>query len=225
MTDILERLIGYAAPGKGAQAAAKRLMQTQGSLGPILESAPEDLRKTPGVSAAAARLLSLVPQLARYEAGEDAKAMTVLDTFEKAGAYLKSLYIGAHNECFYLLSLDEQGRFLDCALVQQGTVDEAPFYLRRILERSARARARAVVLSHNHPSGTLEPSPQDVQCTKAAIEALVPLGILVLDHILIAGGVPVSLRDSGGIAEVLFTRQAQNHPLIQNWLNDREEEC
>lgn len=220
--DLLARLIARLQPRADAPAVARRLLAVYGSLGPVLESEAQDLARAGGLGSACAQSLSLVPQLARYLAREQARQMTRVDSFARAGRYLRGLYLGANNECFHLLCLDGAGRVLDCALVQRGTVDEAPFYLRRILELSLRCGARAVVLSHNHPSGTPFFSPGDLACTQEAIEALLPLDVAVLDHILVADGRPYSLHGRSDFPEILFTRQRPGDPLIAGWLREQE---
>ncbi|MEA4898097.1 RadC family protein [Bacillota bacterium Meth-B3] len=222
MTDgeLLARLIGYGMPKADAPALAGRMLRKHGSLAPVLESLPADLVRAHGLSESAARLIHLIPELTRYAALERLRATEHVGTFLEAGAYLAQLYIGQSNECFYLLSLDAAGRLLDCSLVQEGTVDEAPFYLRRILDLATRAGAYAVVLSHNHPSGTPYPSRGDVECTMLALEALLPIDVLVLDHVLIADGQPQSMRRSDAMPEVLFTRQRPGDALIDNWYEE-----
>lgn len=217
---MLARLIACASPKADAEQLVNALFSRHGSIAPIMESLPGDL---PGVPEAAARLITLIPQLARYTARERAQSMKCLNTFKKAGQYLSSLYLGQHNESAYLLSLDAAGHPLNCSLLEQGTVDEAPFYVRRILEVASRVNAYAVVLSHNHPSGTCSPSPGDIQCTVSAIKTLMPMDIQVLDHIIIACGTPVSIRACGDIADVLFTRQNPGSRLMADWFSDDEE--
>ena len=222
--DLLAQLIARLQPRTDALAAAGRLLTVYGSLGPVLESEAQDLARAGGLGSACAQSLSLIPQLARYLAREQAQGMARVDSFAKAGFFLRGLDLGAKPECFHLLCLDGTGQVLSCALVQQGTVDEAPFYLRRILELSMRAGARAVVLSHNHPSGTPFFSPGDLACTQQAIGALLPLDVVVLDHILVADGKPYSLRGHPDFPEIRFTRQRPGDPLIAGWLREQEAE-
>lgn len=221
---LLAQLIARLQPRLDAGDVARRLLAVHGSLGPVLEAEPQDLTRVSPLSLVSAQVLCLVPQLARYMAREQTMSITRLDSFSLAGQYLKGLYLGANNECFYLVCLDGEGRLLKCALVQQGTVDETPFYLRRILEVTMRCGARAVVLSHNHPSGTKFFSPGDIQCTHDAIQALLPLDVVVLDHILVADGRPYSLHGSPDFPEILFTRQRPGDPLIAGWMREQEDD-
>ena len=221
---LLSTLIRYGSPRKtDTQVLAHAMLRRHGSLAPVLESLPVDLIRSHGLTNTAAYLVHLIPELARYMARERMQHVKQVGTFEKAGHYLRDLYIGAHNECFYLLCMDSTGQLISNHLVQQGTVDEAPFYLRHILDLALRAEAYAVVLSHNHPSGTPYPSRGDADCTLMAIEALLPMDILVLDHILVADGLPISIRASDAMPSILFERQKPNDPLIAGWYDIEED--
>ena len=153
-------------------------------------------------------------------AQERSRALLRVRNFAQAAACLRGLYLGAKNECFYLLCLDREGLVLDCALLQQGTVDETPFYLRRVLEAVLRCSAQSVVLSHNHPSGTSSFSAADIQCTQGAINALLPLGVAVLDHVLVADGRAYTLHGHPSFPEELFSHQRPGDALIAGWLRD-----
>jgi len=75
-----------------------------------------------------------------------------------------------------------------------------------------------VVLSHNHPGGTAEPSQGDVSATRVAIRALSKVGVWVLDHAIIAGGRALSMRAAGVIDESEFLTQSPGDRLLGNWL-------
>ncbi len=149
----------------------------------------------------------------RTELGEHPK----IDSLNRAGEYLRTLFVGVPIEQFHLLCLDESGRLIQSRLLQSGSVNETPFYLGNVLQCAITAGASALVLSHNHPGGTRRPSQADIYCTLDALEALYPLKITLLDHIIIADGEPVSLRVSGYISNDLWDRQPDAGPLYWNW--------
>jgi len=203
--------------GTDGEKQAAALLSQYGSLAPILESNAEDLAAISGISASAAQLMSMVPQLTRYLERQRAGSQPVINSFHAAGEYLLPLYIGRYYEHCYELCLDENGRLIECCLVQQGTVDETPFYLRLLLERAIRARAHAVVLSHNHPNGTKHASKPDEDITVAAFFAFQHIGVLVLDHVIICDKSAVSMRRDKEDMNFMITEQAPDHPLIRDW--------
>lgn len=184
--------------------------------GGILDSSAYMLM-TEGLSESEAQLLDLIPDLARLIMREQYGAFPLLNTFEATADYLKTLYIGIPIEQFYALSLDDSGKLIRCTLLQTGGVDETPFYLDTLLQTIIVSDAKAIVLSHNHPGGTPRPSKADISCTVAAINALYSIGILLLDHIIIADNQPVSLRRGGYIDPRLWIEQDPSSALLRRW--------
>lgn len=167
-----------------------------------------------------AQLLRCIPDLTRYARRTQFGPHPRLDRLSKASEYLKSLFIGVAVEHFHLLCLDSSGLLIECIPLQEGTIDETPFYLSRVLQSVVTTNAAAVVLSHNHPGGTLHPSQADLDCTTNALGALFPLQVILLDHIIIAEQQAVSLRDHGYIRRDVWLGQAPESPLLRGWLDN-----
>lgn len=184
----------------------------------ILESSAYMLEKE-GLSETDAQLLSLIPDLTRYTMREKFGAHPKIDRLSIASEYLKTLYVGMPVEQFNVLYLDANGRLIQCKLLQQGSVDETPFYISHLLQDVVFTNASAIVLSHNHPGGTKRPSRADMESTINAMSALLSIGVLLLDHIIIADGTPVSMRGYGSIATKIWPLQDSSSALLRNWLD------
>lgn len=102
-------------------------------------------------------------------------------------------------EVFVALYLDTQHCVISVDDVAHGTLNQCSVYPREIARGALRYGAAAVILSHNHPSGTPEPSSADIALTKAIRDALQLIGVAVLDHIVTAGAKSVSLAERGHI--------------------------
>lgn len=165
-----------------------------------------------------AQFLSYIPSLTRAALSGRFRPRCRLASMQEAADFLKPLYIGVPIEQFYLLLLDASGRLIECELMQKGTLDETPFYLGHLLQSVVTANASAVVLSHNHPGGTLRPSQADIGCTLDALAALYPLRVSLLDHIIIVDNDAVSIRDNGFISSDLWLRQNPQNKVLRNWL-------
>lgn len=216
----LSDLIGHTAPRADSDALARALLDRYGSLAPIVESHERDLRSTHGVSKASAEALSLISRLARYLSLDAFGQRPMMNTFARAHAYLDALYIGRYYEHCYILSLDRSGRLIECTLTQQGTVDKAPFYIRLLLEAAIRTEAYAVIISHNHPSGTFSVSQADAAATRSALTAFSQIGVIMLDHIILCDGAPLSIRRETPAFEQLFRDQFGDDPLFARWFDE-----
>ena len=216
----LFRVLSRAQKGFDAS-AAEQLCNRHISVRNVLESNAELLEKE-GVLKKSAELMAMIPQLARYSLRTEDGAHPRLSRLSRAEDYLKSLYIGVSIEQFYVLCLDSAGTLIQSVLLQKGTVDETPFYLSHLLKAAIDTRANAILLVHNHPGGTCRPSGADIACTQEALEALYTLGIVMLDHVIVAAGTIVSLRKNGYLKNEYWTRQDAFEKLNRQWLNETE---
>ena len=85
-----------------------------------------------------------------------------------------------------VLTLDGANRLIDNAIVFQGTLTQSLVHPREIFAKAIEDRAAKIIVAHNHPSGSLEPSPDDIEVTKKLKEAGRLMGIEVLDHIIVS---------------------------------------
>lgn len=194
--EVLELLLTFAIPQKDVNPIAHQLIETFGSVSDVLNAAPEELRRVPGVGMNASALLSLMPKLFGYYQRDSMRAYPMLRNFMQAGNYCKTLYYGKKTEQLYLLCLNAQGQLIAPVLLHEGTIDETVIYPRSVVEAALRHNAHAVLLSHNHPGGTLRPSMNDYESTRVVMDALAAVEIKLVDHIIVAGSDVASLARS-----------------------------
>ena len=185
----------------------------------FLESSGQALERA-GLSRLDAFYYAMIPALTRTCLSQQWGVHPRLHQLKPMGEYLKTLYVGVHVEHFYLILLDRAGRLIRPVLLQRGGVNNAPFYLRQLLATALQEQARFVVLAHNHPGGTRQPSKEDLRCTLEALEAFVPLRIPLLDHIIVAGDAVVSIRDVGMLPGMLWIVAQPGSKIVNGWLDN-----
>ena len=195
--EALELLLYYAIPRRDTNPIAHALMERYDSLSAVLNAPAEDLQKVDGIGESAAVLLSLVPRLCQRARLADAAQETVLNSSERAGAYLLERFAGETREAVYLLCLDRKGKLLACKRMADGDAASANLNIRRVVETALLTSASAVILAHNHPSGVALPSPEDESATRQVRQALETINVLLADHIIVADDDFVSMADSG----------------------------
>jgi len=194
--EALELLLFYAIPRRDTNALAHQLLERYGSLETVLAAPVEDLQKVKGMGESAALLLRLVPMLTeRSRRKEDAPV--ILNSTEKAGNYMLHRFDGKKNEMVYELCLDRKGKLLASKLLTEGDVNGVELNIRNLVGNALMTNASAVILSHNHPSGVALPSSEDFTTTDRVRTALESVGVQLVDHIIVADGDFVSMRDSG----------------------------
>ncbi|MFL0797098.1 MAG: DNA repair protein RadC [Cellvibrionaceae bacterium] len=111
--------------------------------------------------------------------------------------YLKVRLGDMEREVFCMIYLDSQHGILGFEEIFQGTIDAAVVYPREVVKAALNKNAAAVILSHNHPSGSLEPSQADIDITKRIGAALGTVDIRLLDHLVVCGDDISSLAERG----------------------------
>jgi DNA repair protein RadC len=101
------------------------------------------------------------------------------------------------HECFCVLFLDSQNRLIECEEMFRGTLAQTSVYPREVVKRALEVGAAAVILTHNHPSGTVQPSRPDEVLTQTLKAALALVDVRVLDHVIVAPGQSLSMAERG----------------------------
>ena len=146
--------------------------------------------------AKATRVLAALELGARL-ASEGRTPSAAFRTPESSARYLLPRYGARPVETFGLLALDVRHRLKHEAVVSVGCLTSSLVHPREVFKEAVSARAAALILFHNHPSGDPEPSAEDVSITRRLVSAGTLLGIEVLDHVILGAGRFVSLKERG----------------------------
>ncbi|NLJ41149.1 MAG: DNA repair protein RadC [Clostridiales bacterium] len=194
---VLELLLFYVVPRKDTNELAHRMIKEFGSLAGLFEADARDISKRCKVSEHTGILISLIPSLSRRYFKGKWGDKPIINSSSKAGEYAVSLMAGRVYESFFVICLDTQNRVNHADMVHEGTINEAAVYPRLIVEVALRHQAGSVILAHNHPGGSVEPSGADVEVTKKIVLALDSISVKVLDHIIVAGDRFTSFAERG----------------------------
>jgi DNA repair protein RadC len=157
----------------------------------------EELAREKGVGTAkAARLLAALELGARV-ASQNGRLAPTLRTPDEVARHLLPRYAARPVETFGLLALDVRHRLRKEAVISVGCLTSSLVHPREVFQEAIMARAAALVLFHNHPSGDPEPSAEDLALTRRLVAAGALLGIEILDHLVLGAGRYVSLKQRG----------------------------
>ena len=196
---ILELLLFYAKAQADTNPLAHELLDRFGSLKGVLEARPEQLRTVPGIGPQAATLISMVVPLTRVWHRCAMESPIRIANSREAESYCLSILAGERTERFYVVSLNAQCKVLGRRKISEGSLSEVSAYPRMVMETALNYNAHSVLLCHNHPGGTCAPSPEDISSTIQLQRLLNGVGILVLDHIIVAGDRTYSMIQHGDI--------------------------
>ncbi len=196
---VLECLLMTAGVRADIPVMINNLRDEFGSFKGILEAKPVQLMKVDGVSKKTAMLISMIAPLAKVWERCNLRDPEKIGCAREAEAYCKSLLMGERTERFYVIALNAQCKLLGAKKITEGTLSEVSAYPRAVVETALNYNAHSVLLAHNHPGGTCFPSREDIASTLQLQRVLSTLGILVLDHIIVAGGNAYSMVQHGDI--------------------------
>ena len=196
--EILQLLISYTGGEKSARLAEK-LLDTFGSLKGVLEARPEQLQMVKGIGSRTASLIAMMIPMVRTWSRLCREIPDRISNSREAENYCMSLLAGERLENFYVIALNAKCNVLGKRKIATGSLSEVNAYPRLVLETALNYNAHSILLSHNHPGGTCAPSTEDIASTQQLQRLLSGVGILVLDHIIVAGDRTYSMIQHGDI--------------------------
>jgi DNA repair protein RadC len=168
------------------------------SLVRLVAATPQELTTINGIGPAKAAQLVATLELARRGLREEMRARP---TFAAPGAvrdWLRLTLAPLQHEVFIALWLDAQNRLIADDELFRGTLTQTSVYPREVVKQALARNAAAVIFAHNHPSGVAEPSSADRHLTRQLRDALALVDVRLLDHFVIAGGMPpLSMAERG----------------------------
>ena len=195
--EVLELLLFYAIPRKDTKASAKDLLKKFGSLKKLMDADPKETEALSGIGSQASLLIRLIKDLGTLYLQEKAMETTQISSTKALLDYCMASMGGLKDERFNVIYLNAQNRIIKTEVIQEGIVNQAVVYPRKILEIALKHKASAIILVHNHPSGNLKPSEADIRLTKALQDTARVLDILIHDHIIVGENRYFSFREEG----------------------------
>lgn len=193
--ELVAILIGTGYRSHSALQVADRLVA--GGLRDLAGRSPSELVRERGVGRAkAARLLAAL-ELGSRVAAEPRLVAPIFKAPGDAGRYLLPRYGSRPVEVFGILALDVRHRLKREAVVSVGCLTSSLVHPREVFQEAVVARAAALIVFHNHPSGDPEPSAEDLALTRRLAAAGTLMGIELLDHVIVGAAGWVSLKERG----------------------------
>lgn len=210
--ELVAILIRVGVKGTNAVEMARQLLKQFGSLRAMVEAPVIALLEIKGLKGAKAAQLIAAMEIARRVSVPAKRGQLVMKSTAAAAAYLRERLRGLAEEHFRVLYLNRRNALLEDALIAQGSVDAVRPSLRNIVSRALQVNASALIAAHNHPSGAAEPSESDRMLTQDLIAASRPLGLKVLDHVIVGEETTFSFADSGLLDELELLCLAPGEP-------------
>ena len=197
-SELLAILINNGSKEKSALEIAKDVLALcQNNLNELGKLTTNDLQKLKGIGAAKAITIAAALEIGRRRQGSELLSKTVVRTSGEIAQYLKTALRDYSHEVFAVVFLNRANKIISFQIISTGGLTGTVADPRIILKKAIEAEACSIVLSHNHPSGSLKPSRADEMLTKRIKEAAVLLDMNVIDHIIVSEDGYYSFADEG----------------------------
>lgn len=178
-----------------AQYILNQISQNQrDSLDVLREISPRELMKISGIGPAKATTISAAIELGKRTFQFRPNAKAIIDSPNAAAAAFSYELMWQSQERFGVLLLDTKNSLISTHVITIGLATETLVHPRELFREAIRQSAINIIIAHNHPSGNLEPSPQDIHLTENLLQSASLLNIPILDHLILGNGDYQSLR-------------------------------
>lgn len=195
--ELIEYILYHAIPRKDTNEIAHLLLDKYGSVANVFSADYNDLLTIKGMTNNASLLLTSFPSILRYYQKDLITSKVRVRTRGDCLKYLQSFFMGEHIEKVYLLCLDANNNIINCVMLSSGLPNQVMVDARQVADVALKQKAVSVILSHNHPSGEVEPSRADIELTRSIACALELLQIKLFDHFIFSDKGCFSFYDAG----------------------------
>jgi DNA repair protein RadC len=162
----------------------------------VFEAPIASLQEVNGIGPKNGFAIHFVHAVAGYYLKERLHGKRYLQSSKEVADYLIHSMRGLKKEILTVIFLDSSHAIIDSEIVAEGTLNVNTVYPREIIKRALEFHAAAIIISHNHPSGSLQPSAQDIKLTKTLALLCRYMQLQLLDHLIIGDG-SFSFADNG----------------------------
>ena len=202
--ELLELFLYAYIPRKDTNPIAHDLLDTFGSISKVLDADAEDLVQITNMTKRAAIALNSVPQLIKRYLNDKNMPKKNLSTIKNAVEYLQNETKFLTKERFYILCLDIHYNLKKSVIINSDQVDRVNIAMKDIHVAVLRHKTKSIIIAHNHPSGGILPSDEDISLTRDIIMSMSYLEVEILDHIIVTETNHFSFREKGLLYEILI---------------------
>jgi DNA repair protein RadC len=179
------------------QLAQRMLRGTKNSINELAKLQLNDLKKFKGVGEAKAVTIAAAMEIGRRRTDEIQEEKIKIASSAHAYSVLKSKLTDLPHEEFWVLFLTRSNSVIKTECISRGGISGTVVDIRLILKPAIECLASAIIIAHNHPSGNLKPSTEDINLTKKIKESAKLMDIILQDHLIIADQNYLSFADEG----------------------------
>ena len=194
--EILAILIGSGNKNKSAiQLCQDILHDSNNDINILAKKSVADLMKYNGIGEAKAISIIAALELGRRRKDDISETLPIVKSSKSAYHYIKHLFEDLNHEEFHIIVLNRANKIIKSILISKGGISGTIADGKIIFKAAIENNASGIILCHNHPSGSLNPSQSDLELTKKMVEFAKLIDMVVLDHLIITDSNYYSFAD------------------------------
>ena len=194
--ELLAILLRHGAAGKTALDLARELLQHHQGLQGLMQAPADALYQFKGMGPAKYSQLKAAIELSRRCYLEQLQDMPTLSDSKSVVPFLIAQVRHLDHEVFSALFLNHHNQLIRFEILSHGSINRTAIYPREIIKKTLALNASALILCHNHPSGSVQPSKADIKVTLFLKQALHTIEVGILDHIIVGVHNHFSMADT-----------------------------
>lgn len=198
--EALEVLLYFMIPRSDTNKTAHRLLNEFGTISRVMCASEEELCNVEGIGPKTAKYIRYSNDFffkKGIEPYHNPKEKISLADFKDRRNLFMDVLRGEKDEKFYIASLDDEMHLIRYFLAAEGTPGHVDLSPQLIVRKILAEHCNQVIVAHNHPNGSPQPSYDDIAMTNALADLLNRLDIRLIDHIIVAGRYSISMANSG----------------------------
>ncbi len=184
--EIIELLLTLGTPLKDCKQMAKDAIAEFKGLRGVLNASIEELQKIKGIGPSNAFGIKLFQAVAERFAEEKIPDKVNFRSLNAVAGYLQKWIGRERKEHFVALYLDSQDRLIESRIISIGILNASLVHPREVFEPAVALRSSSLIVAHNHPSGSVEPSSEDREITNKLVETGRIMEIMIKDHVIVS---------------------------------------
>ncbi|MBF0457535.1 MAG: DNA repair protein RadC [Nitrospirae bacterium] len=195
--EVLELLLTFVHMRKDVKPEAKMLLRRFGSIQNVLDADKDALMEVEGIGLQTATLIKLVKDLGTIYLRQKQIRKKAVNSPDDIIDYLRTSIGSKADEHFLVLYLNTINEVVAEEIITEGIVNRCVVHPRKIFENALKHKSSALILVHNHPTGSPSPSDDDIKLTNSLRETAARLGMTIHDHLIVTRHSFFSFYDRG----------------------------
>ena len=183
--NVLEYLLTMVVSRRDTNPLGHNLIAEFGSIANVLDASPEDLLRVKGVTPRIANFLTSLPLIFRNYKLSKLAPKTHISCSNDVFNYLGQCIYHLPSEEFYIICMDNGNNVISHKIISAGNDTEVSIKMADAVDYAKKVKAKKVILLHNHPAGSCDPSDEDLVNTRRFYMAFIVQGISLYDHIIV----------------------------------------